>query len=140
MRRPRRDPGSADNDALRLLAPTLAVPEAESYAFMVNCARHEWMPRACTSFPGVEVIGGADILVCLESVSGGHSCPPERFESARRDRNVPHSRIRADRNVCPTKVCLHERSAYRKFAQPDTAATSGRVAEHVPCEQRPGGD
>src|SRR5665213_1665165 len=30
---------------------------------------------------------------------------PNRFESARRGRNAPHSRIRADRNVCPTKPC-----------------------------------
>src|SRR5665213_1667403 len=52
-------------------------------------------------------IGGADILVCFESASVGHSCPTERTRMVRWDKNVPHSPFEADRNVCSTKSPAH---------------------------------
>src|SRR6185437_13414462 len=33
--------------------------------------------------------------------------PANQLESARRGRNAPHSRIRADKNVCPTRLCAY---------------------------------
>jgi len=47
---------------------------------------------------------GQAFLPAIESVSGGTFLSlPNRLESARRDRNVPHSRIRADKNDGPAK-------------------------------------
>ena len=44
------------------------------------------------------LFGGADILVCPEGAPKTES----GTEFTRRDKNVLHSRIQADKNVCPT--------------------------------------
>src|SRR5579863_472426 len=51
---------------------------------------------------GAVLNGGADILVCPNCRVRDIPVPPRQFASTRQGRNALHTRMRADKNVCPT--------------------------------------